>query len=161
MTLSPSKSTTSAESIAAECTIRPGRRTEPPPGARVRPLAVAGAFHTAYMQPAQDRLGDYARTLDVQDPRPTLLSNADGAAVTTGTELLARLVGQVTRPVRWDLCMEAMTARGVTTIVELAPGGTLTGLAKRAMKGVELVPVKSPADLDAARAAIAAAGGAS
>ncbi len=136
---------------------------EPPPGARVRPLAVAGAFHSEYMSPAEEQLRSWAATgeLVVTDPRRTMLSNLDGEVVADGNDLVRRLVAQVDHPVRWDLCMEAMLARGVTTLIELAPGGTLTGIAKRAMKGVELVPVKSPADLEAARSALAATGGAS
>ncbi|MHA3703500.1 ACP S-malonyltransferase [Jatrophihabitans sp. YIM 134969] len=129
---------------------------DPPAGARVRPLAVAGAFHTEYMTPAATQLRTWVDTgeLVVTDPRRPMLSNLDGETVADGNDLLRRLVTQVDHPVRWDLCMEAMAARGVTTLIELAPGGTLTGIAKRAMKGVELVPVKSPADLDAARAAL-------
>lgn len=128
---------------------------EPPAGARVRPLAVAGAFHTHYMSPAEDALGDYVGGLTVRDPRPILLSNADGLAVTTGPELIARLVRQVTLPVRWDLCLRACIDLGVTAAVELAPAGTLTGIAKRELPGVSLVAVKTPADLDAARDLIA------
>ena len=132
---------------------------EPPAGARVRPLAVAGAFHTHYMSPAEDALGDYVGGLTVRDPRPILLSNADGLAVTTGPELIARLVRQVTLPVRWDLCLRACIDLGVTAAVELAPAGTLTGIAKRELPGVSLVAVKTPADLDAARDLIASSGG--
>jgi len=128
----------------------------PPAGARVRPLSVAGAFHTAYMAPAEGELAAYASTLSVSDPRPILLSNADGAAVTTGADLLARLVRQVTRPVRWDLCLATCRDLGVTAVIELAPGGTLAGIAKRELPGVQIVAVKTPDDLDAARTLIAA-----
>jgi len=128
---------------------------EPPAGARVRPLAVAGAFHTHYMSPAEDALGDYVSGLSVRDPRPILLSNADGLAVASGPELIARLVRQVTLPVRWDLCLRACIDLQVTAAVELAPAGTLTGIAKRELPGVRLVAVKTPADLDAARELIA------
>jgi len=128
----------------------------PPAGARVRPLAVAGAFHTAYMAPAEAALASYASTLSVSDPRPILLSNADGAAVPTGAELLERLVRQVTRPVRWDLCLTTCRDLGVSSVIELAPAGTLAGIAKRELPGTEIVAVKTPADLDAARALIAA-----
>jgi [acyl-carrier-protein] S-malonyltransferase len=128
---------------------------EPPAGARVRPLAVAGAFHTHFMVPAADALTDYVPTLQVADPRPILLSNVDGAAVVTGADLLARLVRQVTIPVRWDLCLRSCADLGVTGVVELAPGGVLTGIAKRELPGVELVAVKSPADLDRARTLVA------
>jgi [acyl-carrier-protein] S-malonyltransferase len=126
----------------------------PPAGARVRPLAVAGAFHTSFMAPAEAALATYAESLPTNDPRPILLSNADGASVTTGRELMNRLVAQVTRPVRWDLCQRTLADVGVTGIIELAPGGTLTGLAKRELPGVQLVAIKTPDDLAAARALI-------
>ncbi len=120
----------------------------------MRPLAVAGAFHTAFMARAEEALAKYASDLVVADPRPILLSNADGSSVTTGQELISRLVAQVTRPVRWDLCQRTLADLGVTGIIELAPGGTLTGLAKREMPGVQLVAIKTPDDLAAAQALI-------
>ncbi len=129
----------------------------PPAGARVRPLAVAGAFHTAYMATAEAALARYAAALPFSDPRPVLISNRDGSAVTTGTELLARLVAQVTRPVRWDLCQQALAERGVSAVIELAPGGTLTGLAKRELPGVRLVAIKTPEDVATANTLIAEA----
>ena len=128
---------------------------EPPSGARVRPLAVAGAFHTHFMAPAADALSAYAETVEVVDPRPILLSNSDGAAVVTGADLITRLVRQVTLPVRWDLCLRTCKDLGVTAVVELAPGGVLAGIAKRELAGVDIVAVKSPDDLDAARRLIA------
>lgn len=123
----------------------------PPAGARVRPLAVAGAFHTHYMAPAETALAEFAATLRIADPRPILLSNADGAAVVTGAELIARLVRQVTLPVRWDLCLRTCRDLGIGAAIELAPAGTLTGIAKRELSGVELLAVKSPDDLERAR----------
>jgi len=127
---------------------------EPPAGARVRPLPVAGAFHTHYMAPAEDALAAFAPTVAIRDPRPILLSNADGAAVTTGPDLIARLVRQVTLPVRWDLCLATCRHLGVTAAIELAPAGALTGIAKRELPGVELLAIKSPEDLLRARALI-------
>jgi [acyl-carrier-protein] S-malonyltransferase len=121
----------------------------------VRPLAVAGAFHTHFMSPAAEALADYAAGLQVADPRPILLSNADGQAVVTGTDLIQRLVRQVTLPVRWDLCMRSCADLQVSGAVELAPGGVLSGIAKRELPGVDLVAVKTPDDLDAARALLA------
>lgn len=125
-------------------------KAEPPAGARVIPLQVAGAFHTRYMQPAREQLADVATSLTVSDPGITLWTNRDGAQVGSGAEFLDLLVGQVASPVRWDRCMESFAAAGVTGIIELAPAGALVGLAKRALKGVPTVAVKSPDDLPAA-----------
>lgn len=122
---------------------------EPPTDAKVIALKVAGAFHTRYMAPAQEALRAHAATLATPaDPARTLLSNRDGAVVTTGPDVLSRLVEQVTSPVRWDLCQAAMAERGVSAIVEFPPAGALVGLAKRELKGVRTVALKSPADLD-------------
>lgn len=123
----------------------------PPERARVIELQVAGAFHTRYMAPAVDTLAAAASGINPSQPQTTLLSNADGAAVASGEDALARLVRQVANPVRWDLCMEQMLELGVTGIIEVAPGGVLAGLAKRVMKGVPTVALKTPEDLEAAR----------
>lgn len=128
---------------------------DPPEGARVRPLEVAGAFHTAHMAPAVETLGGYARAITTHDTRIRLLSNADGQLVHDGREVLRRLVAQVSSPVRWDLCMQTMGDLGVTAVIEIPPAGTLTGLIKRALPGVETLALKSPDDLDEARRMIA------
>lgn len=127
---------------------------DPPAKARVIPLKVAGAFHTTYMQPAVDALAEAAAGLSPADASVPLVSNRDGEVVTDGREVLDRLVAQVSNPVRWDLCMDRFAALGVTAVIELPPAGTLVGLAKRALKGVELLAVKTPDDLDAARTLI-------
>jgi [acyl-carrier-protein] S-malonyltransferase len=124
---------------------------------RVVALKVAGAFHTRHMAPAVDTLAKAARELAPADPRITYVSNKDGQTVATGAEVLERLVGQVANPVRWDLCMETFKKLGVTALLEVCPGGTLTGLAKRALPGVRTLALKTPDDLDAARELIAAA----
>ncbi|MDO5627623.1 MAG: ACP S-malonyltransferase [Mobilicoccus sp.] len=129
---------------------------DPPAKARVRPLQVAGAFHTTYMASAVDALDEAARGMKVADPAIPLVSNRDGEIVASGADLVARLVHQVSNPVRWDLCMERFGAMGVTGILELLPSGTLTGLAKRGLKGVELFGVSGPDVLDDARAFVAA-----
>ena len=131
----------------------------PPARTRVIPLDVAGAFHTAHMAPAVAELAARAATIDPSDPRITLLSNADGTAVTSGAQVLERLVAQVANPVRWDLCQRTMMQLGVTGVLELAPAGVLTGLARRTLPGVETVAVKTPADLDAARDLVRRHGG--
>ncbi|WP_043683854.1 ACP S-malonyltransferase [Streptomyces xylophagus] len=122
---------------------------------RVVALKVAGAFHTRHMAPAVDTLAKAAQELTPADPRITYVSNKDGQAVVTGAEVLERLVGQVANPVRWDLCMETFKELGVTALLEVCPGGTLTGLAKRALPGVKTLALKTPDDLDAARELIA------
>lgn len=124
----------------------------PVPGTRVIPLPVAGAFHTAYMAPAVEALRTAAAEVAASDPIPTLWTNRDGSAVTSGRTALDLLVDQVASPVRWDLCMESFAAAGVTGIIELSPAGTLVGLAKRALRGVPTVAVKTPDDLAAAAA---------
>jgi len=138
---------------------------DPPTRARVIPLQVAGAFHTPFMESARAVFERVATGWLATDPRLPLLSDADGTSYDTlapgshghGTaaDVLARLAAQVTAPVRWDLCQATLAERGVTAILELAPGGVLTGLAKRALKGVESVAVKSPDDIEAARDLIA------
>jgi len=130
---------------------------DPPARSRVVPLQVAGAFHTAHMAPAVETLAVAAKGITPSDPRIRLLSNADGAAVTAGAEVLERLVAQVSNPVRWDLCQQTLADLGVTAAIELAPGGALAGLAKRALRGVPVVALKTPDDLDAARALISSA----
>jgi len=125
-------------------------RAEPPAGARVIPLQVAGAFHTRYMRPAVDRLALVAADLDVSDPGITLWTNRDGTVVSSGREFVDLLVGQVSSPVRWDKDMASFAAAGITGLIEVAPAGALVGLAKRALKGVPTVAVKTPDDLPAA-----------
>jgi [acyl-carrier-protein] S-malonyltransferase len=133
----------SAEGIAA-------LQAEGPAGARVIPLQVAGAFHTRYMQPAVAALAEYAKGVTVADPTAKLWTNSTGAIVDSGATYLDLLVAQVSNPVRWDLCMESMLAAGVTKIIEVVPAGTLSGLAKRSMPGIEIVAVKTPENLEAA-----------
>jgi [acyl-carrier-protein] S-malonyltransferase len=128
---------------------------DPPAGARLRPLSVAGAFHTRHMEPAVGALRTAAEGVTVRDPRIALLSDRDGAVVSSGADWLARIVGQVAAPVRWDECMRTMARAGVTALIELPPAGTLAGLARRALPGVTVLAVKTPDDLDAARKLLA------
>ncbi|CAN2185645.1 FabD (acyl-carrier-protein) S-malonyltransferase [Candidatus Nanopelagicaceae bacterium] len=130
-----------------------------PEGARVRPLAVAGAFHTSYMKPAVEPLRTLASAISTSAPAVGVLSNKDGAVVTDGAEVLDRIVNQIANPVRWNLCMETLLSLGVTGVIEVAPAGTLVGLIKRAAPSIEQFALKSPADIDAARAFVATHGG--
>lgn len=124
---------------------------EPPAKARVMPLKVAGAFHTEHMAPAVDSLTRLSRAVSTHDARVPLVSNVDGEVMHSGSEVLSRIVSQVRNPVRWDLCMETFRDLGVTGIIEIPPAGALTGLAKRGLKGVETLALKSPDDLDKAQ----------
>jgi [acyl-carrier-protein] S-malonyltransferase len=129
---------------------------DPPAGARLRPLQVAGAFHTAHMAPAVDVLRAAAAGVTVRTPVLALLSNHDGRVVRSGADWLTRIVAQIDTPVRWDKCMRAMAALGVTTLIELPPAGTLTGLARRALPGVRALALKGPGDLAQAQELLAA-----
>ena len=123
----------------------------PPPGARVRALAVAGAFHTSYMQPAVEPLRAKAASIATHPIQINVISNKDGEVVSEGAEVLTRIVNQIANPVRWDLCMEMMKSLGVTGVIELPPAGTLVGLLKRAASEIETFALKSADDLSAAR----------
>lgn len=128
----------------------------PPAGVRTRALSVAGAFHTAYMQPGREALELIAPGLRPADPRVALLSNADGAVVADGNEFVRRLVVQVASPVRWDRCLATLRDMNVTAVLELPPAGTLAGIARRELKGIDIVTLKTPDDLPAARDLVAA-----
>ena len=125
-------------------------KQEPPAGARVIPLQVAGAFHTRYMTSAVDHLRNVAAGLQKHDPSLPIWTNRDGSTVASGEAFVDLLVGQVSSPVRWDKTMDAFAAAGVTGVIEVAPAGALVGLAKRGLKGVPTVAVKTPDDLAAA-----------
>ena len=122
---------------------------DPVAGSRVIPLQVAGAFHTHYMQPAVDHLREVASKIWASDPTLTIWTNRDGGVVESGTTFVDLMVGQVSSPVRWDVTMDSLADAGVTALIELAPAGALAGLAKRGLKGVPTLAVKTPDDLSA------------
>ena len=123
----------------------------PPTGSRVRALAVAGAFHTHYMQSAVSHVAGYVEKVSINEPTSQLLSNKDGTVVSNGKDAIDRIVNQIANPVRWDLCMESLLQLGVTGVIEFPPAGTLVGLLKRATPGIETFALKSPDDLTAAK----------
>jgi [acyl-carrier-protein] S-malonyltransferase len=133
----------------------------PPAKARLVPLSVAGAFHTEHMEPAVGHMATLARSVSTHDARAPFISNRDGQVVQDGREIMKRLVGQIAQPVRWDLCMETMADLGATGMLEMPPAGTLTGIARRALPGVETFALKTPDQLDDARAFCAKHGEAS
>ena len=130
-----------------------------PEGARVRALAVAGAFHTSYMQPAVEPMRALAAGVEVSDAAIGVISNKDGEVITDGREILDRIVNQISNPVRWDLCMATLSAKGVTGVVEVAPAGTLVGLIKRAVPTIEQSAFKSPADVEVVQTFVETHGG--
>lgn len=136
--------------VAGELPALEALASEPVKGTRVIPLQVAGAFHTDFMAPAVAVLRDAVTAVTPADPTLTLWTNRDGSVVETGAQALSYLVDQVSSPVRWDLCMASFAEQGITGLIELAPAGALTGLAKRGLRGVPTVAVKTPEDLDAA-----------
>lgn len=143
--------------VAGELPALAQLQADPPAGARVIPLQVAGAFHTRFMEPAVSRLRAVMAGIPVGDPTLPIWSNRDGSIATSGDAFVELLVGQVASPVRWDLCMDAFAAAGVTGLIELAPAGALVGLAKRGLRGLPTVAVKTPDDLAAAHELIEAA----
>ncbi|MGO2310427.1 MAG: ACP S-malonyltransferase [Brachybacterium tyrofermentans] len=129
-------------------------REDGPAKARVIPLQVAGAFHTPFMAGAREELTAFTPSLSPTDPTVPLVSNASGEVVTEGSRYLDLIVTQVASPVDWEACMATLRDRGVTAMIEVAPAGTLTGLAKRDLKGIALANLNTPDDLDAARAVV-------
>jgi len=126
----------------------------PPASTKVRKLEVAGAFHSQFMKSAESELEKEFNQVELNEPTCSFISNKDGQTITDSTELKNRLISQITSPVRWDLCQAKMIELSVTGMLELAPGGVLTGIAKREMPGVELFAIKSPEDIDTAQAFI-------
>ena len=149
--LSPANYNGGGQIVAAGSVAAIGElQSDGPVGSRVIPLQVAGAFHTRYMQPAVSSLEAFSSSLQVRDPNLNIWSNNQGQEVSSGTEFLRLLVNQISNPVRWDLCMQSMLDAGVTALIELPPAGTLIGLAKRSMPGIETLAVKTPDNLEAA-----------
>lgn len=126
----------------------------PPNGSRVVGLAVAGAFHTAFMESAKVALASLASSIRTENPKLLIWSNSDGSRIESGEKFLELLISQVSKPVRWDKTMDSMVSAGIRAVVELLPGGTLTGIAKRSMPGVATFALKTPEDLDKAAAFI-------
>jgi [acyl-carrier-protein] S-malonyltransferase len=126
----------------------------PPASTKVRKLEVAGAFHSQFMKSAESEVEKEFTQVELTKPTYNFISNKDGQIITDLTDLKNRLISQITSPVRWDLCQAKMIELGVTGMLELAPGGVLTGIAKREMPGVELFAIKSPEDIDTAQAFI-------
>ena len=117
-------------------------KENPPAGFRIIPLAVTGAFHTQYMEPAKTALAKHFSSVEAKDPRPKLLSNRDGMPVASGDEFVQSLLTQVSSPVRWDKCMK--TIDGASIVVEAAPSGVLSNLLKKTIQDAQIYSLKTP-----------------
>ncbi|MEQ8438148.1 MAG: ACP S-malonyltransferase [Ilumatobacter fluminis] len=115
---------------------------------RVMPLQVSGAFHTAFMAPARDRLRDALAAADIRDAEIPVVSNVDAKPHDRGNEWSALLSAQLASPVRWKHSLQTLSSLGVTDFAELGPGGVLTGMAKRSVDGARTISVATPDDLD-------------
>ena len=147
--LTPANRNAAGQIVAAGSLAALSKLAEDPPAkARIRPLATAGAFHTRYMASALDGYAAAVEGVATSEPTTKVLSNADGQPVASAADAVSKLVAQMTRPVRWDLCTQTLRQQNVTAIVEFPPAGTLAGIAKRELRGVPTHAVKSPADLD-------------
>jgi [acyl-carrier-protein] S-malonyltransferase len=127
-----------------------------PAGARLRALNVAGPFHTQWMAPAAADLAGAMAAVGARAQHRGVVSNLDGVLVSSGDQLKQRVVTQLTAPVRFDLCLQTLRSHGVTAVVELAPAGVLAGIARRELPGVEVVAVRAPQDVEAARRLVGA-----
>jgi len=119
----------------------------PPKNAKLIKLDVSAAFHSDFMLKAK---GKFLKTINETTSNNLdfqLITNNQGKLVMDSQVAMQELVGQLTSPVRWDLCQETIKDAGVTGLLELAPGGTLVGIAKREIPGVELFAVKSVDDI--------------
>ena len=108
-----------------------------PTGCRVRPLAVAGAFHTKYMQPAVEEFSKAAQQIEFKNPQITFISNNAGLTLKTAQEVREHLTSQIARQVDWVSCQQAFVNLGVTQMIELAPGNTLSAIAKREIPNIK------------------------
>lgn len=119
----------------------------PPPESTVKPLPVAGAFHTPYMESARQVFAKAAAATAFAAPRGPLPSNADGEVVTDPEEVRRRLVDQVVRPVRWDLCLHTLARLRPGPTVSLPPARTLANILKRRHPELDVLQVNTARDI--------------
>ncbi len=119
-------------------------------------LPVSAPFHSKLMAPAADAMREALAGVKKSNPVVPLIANVRAAPVTDAGEIAGLLVEQVTGQVRWRETVEWFAANNVTTLYELGSGKVLTGLARRIDKTVNGIAVNTPADIDAAVAALMA-----
>jgi [acyl-carrier-protein] S-malonyltransferase len=100
-------------------------------------LAVAGAFHTDIMKPADERLREALEAVAIRPPRVPVWSNVDARPHTEPAEIRALLVQQVLQPVRWEETIRNLLAAGIERFYEIGPGRVLAGLVKRVQRKAE------------------------
>ncbi|HZI09705.1 MAG TPA: ACP S-malonyltransferase [Myxococcus sp.] len=121
---------------------------------RVMPLPVSAPFHCALMDPVKPRLGDVLSRIQVRPPAVPVVTNVEARPNTDAGRVVPLLLEQVSSPVRWIECVEALKAEGVTRVVELGPGKVLCGLVKRITKDIETFNVEDAAGLEKVLAAL-------
>ena len=115
---------------------------------RVLPLEVSGAFHTPFMQSAQDLLTPYLEKADLQKSRVALVMNTPGNFVEDLSSIRLNLIKQVTHPVRWQKGIESILQRGVDCFIEMGPGKTLQGMNKRIGVMDPIVSIEKVSELE-------------
>ena len=134
----------------ASAVARAGLRAKELGARRVMPLPVSAPFHCDLMKPAEDRLAPELRSLVVADPAAPVVANVDAEPKRSGREAVEALIRQVSAPVLWEAVVRRLMADGVTTFIEVGPGGVLSGLIRKIDRSVAAACVHDPASLDAA-----------
>jgi len=108
---------------------------------RAIPLPVAGAYHSPLMQPAQAGLAGALAKVELREPSVPVYSNVTGQAHAAAGTIAATMVDQITSPVKWEACIRAMIADGITRFIELGPGKALSGFMRRIDRDIEMLNV--------------------
>ena len=135
---------------------RAGLRARALGARRVMPLPVSAPFHCALMKPAEERLAPELRALVVADPEAPVVANVDAEPKRTGREAVEALIRQVSAPVRWEDVVRRLIADGVTTFIEVGPGGVLSGLIRKIDRSVSATCVHDPSSLESAETTLRA-----
>lgn len=151
---SPEQTVIAGDAAAVE---RAGAKCKEAGARRVMPLPVSAPFHCALMAPVQPRLAEVLGRIRVSAPSVPVVTNVEARPNADAARVVPLLLEQVSSPVRWIECVEALKAEGVTRIIELGPGKVLVGLVKRITKDIELFNVEDSASLDKALAALGVA----
>jgi [acyl-carrier-protein] S-malonyltransferase len=116
--------------------------------ARVVRLQVAAAFHSELMKPVQEQMADAVRDVAWTDPRVPVAANARGDLVRDAESLRTALVDQIASPVRFVECVQALSAAGAETFLEVGPGRVLGGLVRQIQPGADVFSADAPARLE-------------